>query len=283
MRGITTCSLTLAALLLIAGCAPQEPATQDYSSEVAKIADDAWNHMLEQSPYLQNRQGMRVTEIPDLDEARLPAARLVARDARANRRHPARGAVPRRRADPRVPALGQRDRAREASPTTGTSSRSRPTAPATWRPSRRSCWRRLHLRGAEREPRCTCSSSASIADYFEQSSRSHRGPGRARHLHVEARPARHRRHVRGDARRVMRRRVTVAPERLESDRRRTSARLFTPASTRSSPPDSSRPSTICSTCSTPTTTRPTPPTRSGRPLSRTARPTTATWSRPTRR
>ena len=41
----------------------------DYGDDVAHIADDAWEHLLEQSPYLQNRRGILVTEFADLTEA----------------------------------------------------------------------------------------------------------------------------------------------------------------------------------------------------------------------
>ena len=64
MRRIGAC---IATVLALSGCAVEE-ARHDYSAEVAQLAEDAWTHMLEQSPYLQNRQGIRVTEIPDLSE-----------------------------------------------------------------------------------------------------------------------------------------------------------------------------------------------------------------------
>ena len=66
MRGSLLSVLTILAVVPLA-CAQPEPAV-DYSAQVAQIADDAWEHMLEQSPYLQNRQGILVTEFPDLTE-----------------------------------------------------------------------------------------------------------------------------------------------------------------------------------------------------------------------
>ena len=59
----------LMACMLMAGCAAESEPARDASAEVAALAEDAWQHLLQQSPYLQNRQGMLVTEIPDLSEA----------------------------------------------------------------------------------------------------------------------------------------------------------------------------------------------------------------------
>ena len=73
MRRIESFTVALGVLTLLAGCAAEETApTRDHSAEVAQLATEAWDHMLEQKPYLQNRQGIRVTSIPDLteDEAR---------------------------------------------------------------------------------------------------------------------------------------------------------------------------------------------------------------------
>lgn len=59
--------LLIVALLVTAACGGAVP-ERDYSAEVEQLANDAWARLLEQSPYLQNRQGARVTEIPDLGE-----------------------------------------------------------------------------------------------------------------------------------------------------------------------------------------------------------------------
>lgn len=56
------------AVLLLAACAGAPPTATDHAATVAALAEDAWQHLLEQNPYLQNRQGMRVTELPDLSE-----------------------------------------------------------------------------------------------------------------------------------------------------------------------------------------------------------------------
>ncbi len=60
--------VVIVSVALLVGCASDEVATRDYTADVAQLAQDAWDHMLEQSPYLQNRQGLLVTEVPDLTE-----------------------------------------------------------------------------------------------------------------------------------------------------------------------------------------------------------------------
>lgn len=67
----------LATLSLSLACAEQKPPeTPDPSAEVAQLAQQAWDHLLEQSPMMQSRQGIRVTSLPDLTEEQ--AARDVA-------------------------------------------------------------------------------------------------------------------------------------------------------------------------------------------------------------
>ena len=66
--------LGLGSVLLFVACAGGGPETAgDYSAAVATIAEDAWDQLLAQSPYLQNRQGLRVTELPDLSEEQAAA------------------------------------------------------------------------------------------------------------------------------------------------------------------------------------------------------------------
>jgi uncharacterized protein (DUF885 family) len=61
------------------GCAAESEPARDASAEVEALANEAWQHLLHQSPYLQNRQGMLVTEIPDLSESRAAADVAFAR------------------------------------------------------------------------------------------------------------------------------------------------------------------------------------------------------------
>ena len=63
---------TCLALSLTVACAPA-PEARDHSADVDRLAEDAWNHLLERSPYLQNRQGTLVTEFPDLTEEQAAA------------------------------------------------------------------------------------------------------------------------------------------------------------------------------------------------------------------
>jgi uncharacterized protein (DUF885 family) len=62
--------ILLLSSVIVSGCAAESEPARDASAEVAVLAEDAWQHLLRQNPYLQNRQGMLVTEIPDLSEAR---------------------------------------------------------------------------------------------------------------------------------------------------------------------------------------------------------------------
>jgi len=66
MRRTATLPLLISALITLIGCTGGEP-QKDYSAELSQLSEDAWNHLLEQNPLLQNRQGTRVTEIPDLN------------------------------------------------------------------------------------------------------------------------------------------------------------------------------------------------------------------------
>jgi uncharacterized protein (DUF885 family) len=56
----------LASLVFAFGCSPApEAPDRDYAAEVAALAEEAWQHNIAQSPYLQVRQGQLIGELPD--------------------------------------------------------------------------------------------------------------------------------------------------------------------------------------------------------------------------
>lgn len=76
--------LFLAFALPLATCAPsRNEAALDPSARVAALADDAWNHLLAESPYLQHRQGLLVHELPDLTPEQAAADVAFARSLAA--------------------------------------------------------------------------------------------------------------------------------------------------------------------------------------------------------
>ena len=70
--------LTFAALTLVValgacsggGEAPRTSNTGEASAQLATVVDEVWDRTIERSPFLRLREGLRVTEIPELDYAR---------------------------------------------------------------------------------------------------------------------------------------------------------------------------------------------------------------------
>ena len=77
-RAASIPSLTLAALAL-AGCSPSSGPAGDPAAQVAALADEAWERVLDRSTFLQLKHGLLVRELPDWTEEQAAADVAFAR------------------------------------------------------------------------------------------------------------------------------------------------------------------------------------------------------------